>query len=67
MRTISLAALAAFSLNIASPAFAWGPGHAPAPPLSLEQAKFKYKSKGGGCKYEYKADEKGVKEKYKCK
>jgi len=22
---------------------------------------------GGGCKYEYKADKKGVKEKYKCK
>jgi len=27
----------------------------------------KYEWKGGGCKYEYKADRKGVKEKYKCK
>ena len=27
----------------------------------------KYKWKAGGCKYEYKADKKGFKEKYKCK
>jgi opacity protein-like surface antigen len=29
--------------------------------------KYKYKWKGGDCKYEFKADHKGVKEKYKCK
>ena len=29
--------------------------------------KVKYKWEGGGCKYEYKADHKGIKEKYKCK
>jgi len=27
----------------------------------------KYKWKGGGCKYEFKANHKGFKEKYKCK
>jgi hypothetical protein len=27
----------------------------------------KVKWKAGGCKYEYKADAKGIKEKYKCK
>jgi hypothetical protein len=29
--------------------------------------KYEYKWKSGKCKYEYKADHKGVKEKYKCK
>jgi hypothetical protein len=29
--------------------------------------KVKYKWQRGNCKYEYKADHKGVKEKYKCK
>jgi hypothetical protein len=67
MRIISLTALAAFSLNAVSPAFAWGPSHAPVAALNFEQAKFEYKWKSDGCKYKYKADKNGVKEKYKCK
>jgi hypothetical protein len=33
----------------------------------VKRDKYKYKWKSGGCKYEYKADHKGFKEKYKCK
>ncbi len=33
----------------------------------LQVKNYKYKWKGGGCKYEFKANHKGFKEKYKCK
>jgi hypothetical protein len=32
-----------------------------------DRDKQEYKWERGGCKYEYKADKKGVKEKYECK
>ena len=32
-----------------------------------DKYKVEYKWEKGGCKYEYRADRKGVKEKYKCK
>ena len=35
--------------------------------VKKDNSKVKYKWESGGCKYEYKADPKGVKEKYKCK
>jgi hypothetical protein len=35
--------------------------------LPVKNDKYKYKWKGGGCKYEFKSDRKGYKEKYKCK
>jgi hypothetical protein len=35
--------------------------------VKKDEYKVKYKWERGGCKYEYKADHKGVKEKYKCK
>ena len=35
--------------------------------IKKDKSKVKYKWESGGCKYEYKADRKGVKEKYKCK
>jgi hypothetical protein len=35
--------------------------------VKKDQYKVKYKWESGGCKYEYKADRKGIKEKYKCK
>ena len=33
----------------------------------LQVKNDKYKWKGGGCKYEFKSNHKGFKEKYKCK
>jgi hypothetical protein len=35
--------------------------------VKKDKYKVQYKWENGGCKYEYKADRKGVKEKYKCK
>ena len=55
----------------AAPAAAFGPmsggAFRDATESSVVLAKSKYKWKAGGCKYEYKADRKGFKEKYKCK
>ena len=67
MRALSVAALTALSAALAAPAFALGPVHSFDSPRYVEQAKTKFKSKSGGCKYEYKADKKGFKEKMKCK
>jgi hypothetical protein len=68
MRITTIVAVAVFSVFVATPAGAWpivdlgGRG-------DIEQVgdKHIYKWQGGGCKYEYKADKKGVKEKYRCK
>jgi hypothetical protein len=54
------------------PTSAWGPiGHDSVLDLARNDLLLakgdKYKWKAGGCKYEYKADNKGFKEKYKCK
>jgi hypothetical protein len=63
---VMIAAATAFSIFVATPAAAWpivnlgGRG-------DIRKVGHKYKWEGGGCKYEYKADKKGVKEKYKCK
>jgi hypothetical protein len=67
MRLIAIVVLSMFVADVASPALAWGPLAQPATSPVLEQVKYKEKWKGGGCKYEYKADNKGIKEKYKCK
>jgi hypothetical protein len=40
---------------------------APSDVQHVKKDKYKYKWKGNGCKYEFKADHKGFKEKYKCK
>jgi hypothetical protein len=66
MRASAITAVAAFSIFVATPAV-------PRPIVNLgghadiEKVGHKYKWEGGGCKYEYKVDKKGVKEKYKCK
>jgi hypothetical protein len=74
MRMVLLAAGAALAL--ASAAHARVPAapfaqvaHERAQPdvLQVKNGKYKYKWKGGGCKYEFKANHKGFKEKYKCK
>jgi hypothetical protein len=68
MRVIAITAVALFSVYVAAPAAAW-----PIVNLGIrgdiEQVgqNYKYKWEVGGCKYGYKADKKGVKEKYKCK
>ena len=72
MRTASIALVLGFGLS--SPAYAI-PNGLTADVLAtvgqVEQVKksgkFKYKWARGGCKYEYKANHKGFKEKYKCK
>jgi len=60
------------SAIITPPALAWSPmgrdSMADVAHHDLLLAKGdKYKWQAGGCKYEYKADKKGFKEKYKCK
>jgi hypothetical protein len=74
MRIILIAA--GFALALGTAAHARVPsGLAPDALRGLAQAdvqhvkndKYKYKWKGDGCKYEFKADRKGFKEKYKCK
>jgi hypothetical protein len=73
MRMLLIAA--AFALAGATPAHARMPnglvdalpGLAQADIESVKKDKYKYKWKGNGCKYEFKADHKGFKEKYKCK
>jgi hypothetical protein len=67
MRALSVAVLTALSFALAAPAFALGPVHSLESPRYVEQTKTKFKSQSGGCKYEYKADKKGFKEKLKCK
>jgi hypothetical protein len=67
MRVVSLTAIFAFAMSIVTPALAWGPVGSLGAPSSVEQAKAKYKWMSGGCKYEYKSDEKGFSEKCKCK
>jgi hypothetical protein len=42
-------------------------GLAQADVQQVKKDKYKYKWKSDGCKYEFKADHKGYKEKYKCK
>jgi hypothetical protein len=73
MRMLLIAA--AFALAAATPAHARMPnglvdahqGLAQADIEPVKKDKYKYKWKGNGCKYEFKADHKGYKEKYKCK
>jgi|SoiMethySBSTD1v2_1073268.scaffolds.fasta_scaffold11014_10 hypothetical protein len=72
MRTVLLAA--GVTLALASAAQARVPA-VPLAQVAHERAQAdilpvkndKYKWKGGGCKYEFKANHKGFKEKYKCK
>ena len=66
MRATFLTAIVVAAISIATPALAFRPAALGAP-SSVEQAKDNYKWKNGGCKYEYKADKKGFKEKYECK
>ena len=71
MRLISVGVVLSLAM-ITPPALAWGPiGHdslRDAAQNDLLPAKaYKHKWKAGGCKYQYKADKKGFKEKYKCK
>jgi hypothetical protein len=66
--------LAALSLALASPAAATigtmagsSALYQPRSSDALPAKNYKEKWKGGGCKYEYKANKKGFKEKYQCK
>ena len=74
MRTILI--VAGFALALATGAHARVPSGVAADALDefgrndvqqIKKDKYKYKWKGNGCKYELKADHKGIKEKYKCK
>jgi len=74
MRTILISAV--FALALGSAAHARLPsglaldashGLAQIDVQQVKKDKYKYKWKSGGCKYEFKADHKGFKEKYKCK
>jgi len=64
MRLVSIIVLSIFVAGAVSPALAWGPLAQLATSSALEQVKYKEKWKSGGCRYEYKADKKGIKEKY---
>ena len=72
MRTVFIVLV--FGFGLPHPAYAINSGLTSDVLASLGQVeqvkkdgKFKYKWAGGGCKYEYKANHKGFKEKYKCK
>ena len=63
-----------FGFGLSHPAYAISSGLTSDMLASLGQVeqvkkggKFKHKWARGGCKYEYKVNHKGVKEKYKCK
>ena len=73
MRMTNIIVAAAFWVSVTSPTTAWpimklrGPGELQRIGDKDKPDKQEYKWERGGCKYEYKADKKGVKEKYDCK
>jgi hypothetical protein len=82
MRMTNIIVAAAFWVSVTSPTTAWpimklrGPGELQRigdkdkpdkQEYKWDRDRQEYKWERGGCKYAYKADKKGVKEKYECR